>query len=188
MSMQQPYAVEHTTLISKKFHASAGCYINKTFIFYPIHRHKVSEQSIFEQLIRDNNEISVHQRHLRASVCEVFKSLKNLNTEFMWSHFVFKNITCNTLLRLTAAKSTFYGINSVLFRACLLWNSLPKSVKYTESILELRTKKKSKLKGYWLWCLVKLRFYFLRFSLNSLLISLNFVFSFLKSWIEIYLN
>ena len=148
MSMQQPYAVEHTTLISKKFHASAGCYINKTFIFYPIHRHKVSEQSIFEQLIRDNNEISVHQRHLRASVCEVFKSLKNLNTEFMWSHFVFKNITCNTLLRLTAAKSTFYGINSVLFRACLLWNSLPKSVKYTESILELRTKKKSKLKGY----------------------------------------
>ena len=65
ISMQQPYAVEYTTLISKKFHASAGCYINKTFIFYPIHRHKVYEQSISEQLIRDNNEISVHQRHLR---------------------------------------------------------------------------------------------------------------------------
>ena len=33
ISMRQPYAVEHTTLISKQFHASRGYYINKTFIF-----------------------------------------------------------------------------------------------------------------------------------------------------------
>ena len=36
-----------------------------------------------------------------------------------------------------------YGINSVLFRACLLWNSLPQSVKYSESIAELKTKMKN---------------------------------------------
>ena len=64
----------------------------------------------------------------------------------MWSYFVFKNITYNIrkgpLLRLPAAKSTSYGINSVLFRACLLWNSLPQSIKYSESIVELKTKMK----------------------------------------------
>ena len=79
-------------------------------------------------------------------MCEVFKSLNH--PEFMWSYFavVFKNIMYNIrngpLLRLPVAKSTSYGINSVLFRACLLWNSLPQSVKYSESILEFKTKMK----------------------------------------------
>ena len=36
----------------------------------------------------------------------------------------------------------YIGINSVLFRACLLWNSLPQSIKYSESIVELKTKMK----------------------------------------------
>ena len=95
----------------------------------------------------DNNEFSIHQRHLRALICEVFKSLSNLNPEFMWWYFVFKNITYNIrkgpLLRLPSAKSTSYNINSALFRACLLWNSLPQSVKYSESIAELKTKMKN---------------------------------------------
>ena len=64
----------------------------------------------------------------------------------MWSYLVVKNITYSirngSLLRLPAAKSISYGINSVLFRACLLWNSFPQSVKYSESILELKTKLK----------------------------------------------
>ena len=96
----------------------------------------------YDELLRNNNEVST-QSHLCALICEVFKSLKNLNPEFMWSYFVLKNITYNIrkgpLLRLPVAKSTSYGINSVLFRACLLWNSLPQSIKYSESIVELKT-------------------------------------------------
>ena len=96
--------------------------------------------------LRDNNEVLIHQRHLRAFIYEVFKSLNNLNPEFMWSYFIVKNITYNIrngpLLRLPSAKSSSHGINSVLFRACLLWNSLPQSVKYSESIVELKTKMK----------------------------------------------
>ena len=100
----------------------------------------------YDELLRDNNEVSIHQSHLHALICEVFKSLNNLNPEFMWSYFVFRNIKYSIrkgpLLRLPAAKSTPYGINSVLFRACLLWNSLPQSIKYSESIVELKTKMK----------------------------------------------
>ena len=47
ISMRQPSAVEHTTMIPKQFHASTGCYIIKTFILYTIHGHKMHEQSIF---------------------------------------------------------------------------------------------------------------------------------------------
>ena len=84
--------------------------------------------------------------HLRALICEVFQSLNNLNPKFMWSYFVFKYITCNIrkgpLLTLPAAKSTSYGINSVVFRTCLLWNSLSQSIKHSESFVELKTKTK----------------------------------------------
>ena len=101
----------------------------------------------YNELLRDNNKFSIYQRHLHALICEVFKSLNNLNPEFMWSYLVFKNITYNIrngpLLRLPSAKFTSHGINSVLFRACLLWNSLPQSVKYSESIAELKTKMKN---------------------------------------------
>ena len=100
----------------------------------------------YDKLFRDNNEISIHQSHLPALIREVFKSLKDLNPEFMWSYSVFKNITYNIrkgpLPRLPAAKSTSNGINSVWFRACLLWNSFPQSVKYRETIAELKTKMK----------------------------------------------
>ena len=92
-----------------------------------------------DEFLRDNNGSSVHQRHLRVLTCEVFKSLNNLNLELIWSYFVFKNMTYNIrngpLLRLPATKSTSYGINLVLFRACLLWNSVSH-----ESIIQLKPK------------------------------------------------
>ena len=100
----------------------------------------------YDELFRDNNDFQFIKRYLRALICVVFKSLKNLNPDFMWSYFVFKKITYHIrngpLLRLRATKSSSYGINSVLFRACLLWDSLPRSAKYNESILELKTKMK----------------------------------------------
>ena len=91
----------------------------------------------YDELLRDK---------IRALIWGVFKSLSNLNPEFMWSYVVFKNITYNIrngpLVRLPAATSTSYGINLVLFRTCLFWNSLPRSVKCSESILEWKRKMK----------------------------------------------
>ena len=49
----------------------------------------------YDELLRNNNEVSIHQSHFRALIYEVFKSLNNLNPEFMWLYFVFKNITYN---------------------------------------------------------------------------------------------
>ena len=61
-----------------------------------------------------SNEITIHQKHLHALICEVFKSLNDSYREFMWSYFTFKNITYNIrngpLLKLPNAKSTCYGI------------------------------------------------------------------------------
>ena len=71
-----------------------------------------------------SNQITIHQKHLHALIYKVFKNLNNSNPEFMWSYFTFKNITYKIrngpLLKLPNAKSTYYGINPVHFRACLL--------------------------------------------------------------------
>ena len=100
----------------------------------------------YDELLQMSNKITIHQKHLHTLTCEVFKSLNDSNPVFIWSYFTFKNITYNIrngpLLKLPNAKSTYYGINSVHFRVCLLWNGLLQSVKHSESILELKIKLK----------------------------------------------
>ena len=44
----------------------------------------------YDELLRDHNEVSIHQRHLGVLICKVFKSLNNLKPEFMWSYFFFQ--------------------------------------------------------------------------------------------------
>ena len=87
-----------------------------------------NSDSGYDELLQMNKEIIIHQKHLHELICEVCKSLNKSNPEFMWSYFIFKNITYNIRngpLKLPNAKSTYYGINSVYFRACLLWNGHP---------------------------------------------------------------
>ena len=60
---------------------------------------------------------------LRILATEVFKSLADLNPDFMKSYFTIKEIPyClrnGNFLKIPPARSTRYGTNSILFRACL---------------------------------------------------------------------
>ena len=69
-----------------------GCFAERNERWYITVALKVvyNSNKNYDELLRDNNEFSIHQRHLRALLCEVFKSLNNLNPEFIWSYFVFK--------------------------------------------------------------------------------------------------
>ena len=70
----------------------------------------------------------------------------------MKPYFIIKEVPYNLrngcALKLPSANSTYYGINSVLFRACLLWNRLPVSVKQSQSLLEFKSKILSVLAQY----------------------------------------
>ena len=63
----------------------------------------------YEELLTRNNEVSIHQKHLRALATEIYKSLADINPDFMKPY-----------LKLPSANSTYCGINSVLFRVCLM--------------------------------------------------------------------
>ena len=57
------------------------------------------------------------------------------------------NLRNRYALKLPSTNSTYYGVNSVLLRACLLWNQLPLSIKQSQSLLDFKSKMKT-LKKY----------------------------------------
>ena len=59
----------------------------------------------YKNLLLRSNSVSIHQRHLRFLVTEIFKSVSQINLEFMWS--------------------SFYGTNAIHVRGSLIWNNLP---------------------------------------------------------------
>ena len=102
-----------------------------------------SNESDEELLIR-NNEVSIHQNQLRILATEVFKSLADLNPNFIKSYFTIKEIPyClrnGNVLKIPSACSTRYGTNSILFRAYLVWNKLPLSAKQSQTLIEIKSK------------------------------------------------
>ena len=88
-----------------------------------------------------NNFVSIHQRHLRFLDTEIFKSISQINTEFMWSFFKQKKLSYNLrkrpILNLLRTQSTHYGANAIHFRGSLAWNNLPAKVKLSNSGFEL---------------------------------------------------
>ena len=98
----------------------------------------------YEELLLRNNEVSIHQKQLHILATDVFKSLADLNPDFMKSYFTIKEIPyClqnGIFLKIPSARSTRYGTNSILFRACLVWNKLPLSVKLSQSLIEFKSK------------------------------------------------
>ena len=105
-----------------------------------------SEES-YENLLLESNSVSIHQRHLRFLVTEIYKSTTQINPEFMWPYFTYNNISYNLrkgpILYLPSTHSTYYGTNSVHFRGSLIWNNLPRDIKSSKLLSEFKTKIKN---------------------------------------------
>ena len=49
----------------------------------------------YEELLTRNNEVSIHQKHLRALAREIYKSLADINPDFMKPYFIIKEMPNN---------------------------------------------------------------------------------------------
>ena len=49
----------------------------------------------YNNLLLHSNYVSIHQRHFRFLVTEIFKNLSEIKPEFMWSFFKQKQLSCN---------------------------------------------------------------------------------------------
>ena len=100
----------------------------------------------YENLLLQSNTVSVHQRHLRFLMIEIYKSLSQLNPQFIWSFFTHKDIQYNLrkgpILGLPKTHSFYYDTNVIHFRGSLIWNNLPAVVKSSNSLFEFKIKLK----------------------------------------------
>ena len=103
--------------------------------------------SSYEDLLRNHDFIRIHEIHLRAIICEIYKTLHGLNPFFMQRLFHARalrySLRNQNLLSLPSAKSSHFGTQSFVFRGSLLWNSLPDSVKLQPSLESLKRSLKS---------------------------------------------
>ena len=96
-----------------------------------------------EDLFLHSNEVSIHQKQLCQLTTEIYKSLTDLSPEFIKPFFTVKELPYNLrnghILNLPSARTIYYGTNSILFRACQVWNNLLFSIKQSQSLLEFKT-------------------------------------------------
>ena len=99
-------------------------------------------QNIYEELFNDHDIKSIHQNHLKFILVEVFKSLNNLNPEFMTEFFKEKDLSYSlrngSIVTIPAEITSKFGIDSIHFRAAILWNTLPKEIKECKSISQFK--------------------------------------------------
>ena len=91
-----------------------------------------------EELLERSKEIPIHVKNLQYLLIEVYKSCNCQNPMFVWDMFKRREITYDLrvkdILQLPSTKTTSYGINSVLLRGNILWNSIPNVKKNNQSI------------------------------------------------------
>ena len=97
----------------------------------------------FDEVIDIDGGVATHIKNIQTLMLEVYKSINRMNPEFMWDLFQVKDTPYNmraddSLLSLTSTKTRTFGINSLIFRGSILWNSLPNNIKLSLNTNEFK--------------------------------------------------
>ena len=94
--------------------------------------------SSFQELLQRGNLLTIHGQNIHSLLTEVYKCVHQLNPMMTWNYFTTKSASYDLRsghqLELPPVRTIHNGLNSVLFRASFLWNSLPKATKESKSI------------------------------------------------------
>ena len=94
--------------------------------------HKTYDTTYVE-LLSMNSDVSIHLRHLRFLVTELFKSVNNLNPHFMRNYFKGRKYIAPSSGTLNLPWNKF-----TLIRGSLLWNNIPREIEESLSTEELK--------------------------------------------------
>ena len=101
----------------------------------------------YNNLLLSSNSVSIHQRYLGFLLTEIFKSISQINPEFLWLFFKPQKLSYNLrkgpILNLQRTQSTYHCASTIHFRGSLIWNNLPAKVKSSNSVFEFKTKIKN---------------------------------------------
>ena len=103
-------------------------------------------ESSFEQLLRMDNSVSIHERNLQRLVTEIYKVKNDLAPIFMKNIFrdstKIYNLRNKTTLETSNVKTVYWGTETITFRGPQIWALLPENIKDSQSLLEFKTKVK----------------------------------------------
>ena len=101
-------------------------------------------KSTFQQLLKQNKSVSIHQRNLQILATEIFKTKNGFNAVIMEDVFKFKNLTYNFQNAETLNRS---NVNSVKYRTktitslgAKIWKILPNDYKELTSLSAFKSK------------------------------------------------
>ena len=88
-------------------------------------------------LLEITDEQKVHTKNLQKLMPQIFKCLSEENPSFMWTFFERKHtkyeLRTKNLLQLPTINANTFGVNSLIFKDALLWNTLPDTIKNANS-------------------------------------------------------
>ena len=101
----------------------------------------------YEDLLLRDNSVTIHQRNLQFLMTEIFKTIHGLNPSFMKEFFIMEetcyNLRCQYRMKVPRVTSTKYGLETLSFRGCQIWNTLPSEFKYLSSVPKFKEQIKS---------------------------------------------
>ena len=107
----------------------------------------------FDDMLEEQNLPSILRMHINSLLLEVFKSQNSLSPDFMQDLFSIKilpyRLRSSNLITLPhKLRTVTFGTNALHCRCALLWNSLPDSIKCTDSTGQF----KALLSSYDVYC------------------------------------
>ena len=97
-----------------------------------------------KELLEIDKGMSVHCKHIKTLVTEIYKTFSGENPSFMKSLFTKRNVSYNlrtsNLLSFPKIKTIRFGLNAFAFRASSLWNQLPDHIKNEKTLRSFKDK------------------------------------------------
>ena len=104
-------------------------------------------ESTFQQLLKQNKSVSIHQRKLQILATEILKTKNGLNSVIMEDVFKFKNLAYNfrnaETLNRSNLNSVNYGTETVTSLGAKIWKILPNDYKVLTSLSTFKSKIKN---------------------------------------------
>ena len=125
----------------KTFYSKIEKYHHKTLkVIYDV-------DDSYNNILSHSNYVSIHQRRHQFLVTEIFKSIFQINPEFMRSFFKLKKLSYNLrkgpILNVPRTQSTYYSTNAFHFGGCVVWSNPPAEIKSSNSVFEYKIKIKN---------------------------------------------
>ena len=98
--------------------------------------------SDFQSLLEKADTVTIHQKNIQLLTLEIYKTLNNLNPEFMKEIFCLKGHiypTRNQNLIYPNPHSVIYGLESFGYKASQIWKAIPREIQGTNNIYTFKS-------------------------------------------------